>query len=172
MTTSKMPSGNEYSAPTRDGGVYRPPARRRSKPVVDQVGHPLVSVEERIDTISAELLALSPESQENVKELIRIYHLTEQAIDKRRLLSDPVMSSGDPQPPGDKLVADLLIERNRKLESLNRKRRRILEDMNGEVYDFRVQFKNRLDKIEGWYDPDRVRDRLEKKAKEEEALAG
>lgn len=146
--------------------------------VVDEVG-PLVSDAESDAKLWEEFQDLDHEGRVSIRGEIRIRHLVLQGIDKRRLLSDPVMGGGDPQPPGDKLIADLLIEMNRKDESFQRKWRRklneFLEEHDAERYNIRTRWKNRLDRIEGFHDPDRIDKRrkakLDREAKEKQAAA-
>ena len=169
-----MAMKNEYCAPERSGSIYHPPARRQV--VVDEVG-PLVGDHESDEKLWEEFKGLDHEGRVSVREEIRLRHLILNGIDKRRLLSDPIMGGGDPQPPGDKLVADLLIEMNRREESFQRKWRRkareFLDEHDQERYNIRTGFKNRLDTVEGWFDPDRIekrrKARIDREAKEKSA---
>lgn len=126
----------------------------------------LVSFDEKIDYIASELLNLATESQINIKETIRLYHHTEEGIDKRRLLSDPV-TGGDPRAPGDEVLAGMLLDMQRDHERVNarikkrlqRNRVREIDMVNQEMRRFVEKWTAKMDKIEGWNDPERVHER-------------
>lgn len=134
--------------------VYLPPMR-------------LVSFDEKVELLTGELLNLPTDSQEPLKELIRLcYHMV-QGLDKRRLLSDaPTGKSNTDNPPGDTRLAGLLRRFNRGVERLQGRHRKQRSRLNGDMWELVAEFKEEMDKIEGWEDPERVKERLAKKAKE------
>ncbi|MHB9054233.1 MAG: hypothetical protein ACYC5F_09670 [Thermoleophilia bacterium] len=138
--------------------VYLPPMR-------------LVSFEEKVELLTEELLGLSPESRVVLLEIIRLTWHIEQGIDKRRLLSDAPTGRGNTDnPPGDTRMAGLLINLQRHLKRLAARKRKQQERMIGDLWKVVNDFLKQMDKIEGHNDPERVRERLAKKAEKEESV--
>ncbi len=135
--------------------IYLPPMR-------------LVSFDEKVELLTAELLNLSPESQDVLKEMIRLTWHIEQGIDKRRLLSDaPTYSQPTDNPPGDTRLAGLLMDYNSQIKRLQARKRKQVERLNGDLWHLVRRFAGRLDKIEGHADPERQRERMTEQAKKE-----
>lgn len=123
----------------------------------------LVSEEESDLKVASELNNLTAENKKRAREMIRLLFLFQEGIDKRRLLSD-IPGGGELQAPGDKMLADAFIDLEAAIDGYNSKLRvrsyRNRQDLDGIVSEFRT----RLDRIEGWHDPDRALERLIKAA--------
>lgn len=131
----------------------------------------LVSEEESNLKIAAELNNLSGQDRKRLREKIRLFHHYQEGIDKRRLMSE-LRGGGDPQPPGDKMLADAFIdlgqEEDRHRKKYQKRLERLRREMRAEEDAMLYRFRNRLEKIEGWNDPDRVIQRIIEKSEKAE----
>ncbi len=124
----------------------------------------LVGEDEQIEVLAAECLGLMPELREPLIELIRLARHHQEGLDKRRLLSDAKAGGNCDNPPGDTRIAAAVRQYANDLDKmrkrLDQQRHRFIDDLNS----LRASHLARLDMIEGWDDPERVKERLAKRA--------
>lgn len=123
----------------------------------------LVNEDESNLLVAADLGAMDAETRRNCREMIRLCRHICEAIDKRRLLSDPV-TGGDPATPGDEFMAELGRKINLFVDKFNERRRAQKRRMNDELMRKKLEFQRDMESVEGWFDPDVVNERMLKRA--------